>query len=141
MSELGNAFKNLRGAASQASVAAACGLNVRTIQRAESGGDVRLDTLRALAKHFHLAKADLAALIISWLRMELGEEFNLLDIRTKTNAGKQSDTLTDTSQLVAAYRQIPAKLQRELLRAAQREEVLRSIGPLNDLYDSLKKES
>jgi hypothetical protein len=73
--------------------------------------------------------------------MELGEEFNLLDIRTKTNAGKQSDTLTDTSQLVAAYRQIPAKLQRELLRAAQREEVLRSIGPLNDLYDSLKKES
>jgi transcriptional regulator with XRE-family HTH domain len=134
MSQLANSLKNLRGTQSQQAVADATGLNSRTLQRAESGeGSVSLDTLRDLAAHYKLTRPEYAALLVAWLQLELGTDFDSLDIKPRGKAV----ALTDDEQFLASYKQVPAKLQRELRRAVQREEVLKSLAPLNDLYDRL----
>lgn len=138
MSQLGNALKSLRSKRTQQAVADACGLTTRTLQRAESGlGGVALATVLTLAGEYKVTRPELAGLLVAWLQLELGANFELLDVKPKGKTVRS----TDDEQFLEVYRKVPSKLQRELRRAAEREEVLKSIGPLNDLYDRLKKEA
>ena len=139
MSEFGNIIKHLRGAQSQQQLAHATGLSSRTIQRAENGRDVRLGTLRTLSKYFKLDKAEHASLILAWLRLELRGDFPLFDIRIHDTRNKgKGRAPTDTEQFLETFRSVPARYQKELMLAAEREEVLRTLPAINELWDRLK---
>jgi transcriptional regulator with XRE-family HTH domain len=139
MSELGNVLKALRGAESQASVAKATGLSLRTVNRAEAGkGTVDLATLRALAKYFQVSRSQFSRLLVSYLRLHLGADFECIEVRPR---GSGPNPTQDTEEkFMASFRAVPARLQRELVRAIKRKEVLRSLEPINDLYDKLELE-
>jgi transcriptional regulator with XRE-family HTH domain len=139
MSELGNLLKSLRGNESQREVAIGSELSIRTVQRAEDGDEIQLATVVALSHYFNLTRAELAALLVAWIKLQLGEYMCLVELRAKV-AGK-APAITEADRFFEMFRKIPLRYQRELMRAASREQVLRSIVPLNELYDSLKKEN
>lgn len=139
MSELGNTLKSLRGKATQQLIADKTGITARTIQRVEKGERLQLATLRKLAQYFRLNRSEWAHLLIAWLRLELSEDFDLLAVAARhLNTDGKTAFLSDSEKFVELYRSIPAKHQRQLALAMEREEVLKSIAPLNDLFDSLR---
>jgi len=139
MSELGNIIRHLRGDDSQETLGQRIGLNSRTIQRAENGAGLKLGTLRQISKHFKLDKTEHAALLLAWLRVEWrDEEIKLFDIRIR-KANGQPDMLSDADKFLETFRSVPARYQKELMRAAERKEVLRAIGPINELWEKWDK--
>lgn len=135
MSELGNILRQQRGPRSQKEIAKGADLGERTVIRAESGEKTSLETVRALSRYYGLTRAEHAALIVAWLRLELGDEFALLNIRSAV-PGKVK--LTDADKFIETFRSVPRHLQRELSRALEHGEVLAAIAPLNDLVERLK---
>jgi hypothetical protein len=135
MSELGNTMRLLRGETSQRFVSNATNLNLRTIQRLENGEQVSLSTVQTLSRHYEVSQVEYAKILTEYIRLELGSDSDLLDIRIR---GVKNQPKTEAEKFLEVFRQVPKKYQDELIRAAQREEVLRSIAPLNALYDSLK---
>lgn len=135
--ELGNTLRSLRGAKSQKAVAEAVGINTRTLIRAESGKGASLETVRKLSQYYKLRQPEHAALIVAYLRYELGDDFNLLVIRSRT--GKAAP-VTQADKFIEQFRNVPANLQRELTRALKHNEVLSSIAHLNDLAEKLSKQ-
>jgi DNA-binding XRE family transcriptional regulator len=137
MSELGNLLKNLRGKRSQASLAEACGLSNRTIVRAESGSDVALSTVRAVAKHFKVKDPEYAALLRAWINLQLGEDVKHLVIESAHKDGAKKSKYRE-ERFWAKFRELPAQYQEQLTLAMERKEVLRSLVPINDLWYNLK---
>jgi hypothetical protein len=133
---LAQSLRTLRGQKSQTAVAVACKLALRTVQRAEYGEEITLVSLKVLADYYNVTKATYAQLLLGWLKTVLRDDFELFTIKSRVGDGTDM-TMDDATKLVQLYRSISPKYQRELLRAAQREQVLRSIVPLNQFYDEM----
>jgi hypothetical protein len=140
MSELGNLIKNLRGKKSQATIASGAGLNSRTLVRAENGQDVALSTVRALRKYFKLSDADYSELLKAWVNLQLGEDRKFVHVESR-HGEKATAVAVSAAQkrFIEQLRDLPTKYQEQLTMALERREVLKSLIPLNDLYDKLKK--
>jgi transcriptional regulator with XRE-family HTH domain len=138
MSELGNTLKKLRGKTTQAELAKACGLSSRTVGRAESGYEIYLDTLRVIAQHYKLSEPEWADLLVQWIRLQLGDEVGHVVVASRYKHKSKSPQEAELDRFMDRFRALPEKYQRELALAVQREEVLRSIVPINELVSRLK---
>ena len=139
MSELGNKIKNLRAGQPQTDFAKRSGLSLRTICKLEAGESVRLETIRQIAKALKLSEAGTLDLLVSWLKLEVGEDFQKLQVGVKEQplAVRDEEFLPARIQMLVA--DTPRKFQEQLHLALQRPEVLRCLPALNDLYDSVKQ--
>ena len=139
MSELGNKVKLIRGDLSQADFAKKTGLGLRTINKLEAGEPVRLDTVNQIAAAFALPDADRLNLVISWIKLEIGDDFQKLTIEPKNSSLTMKDAETLLGKIQVRVRDVPRKYQELILLTVQRPEILRCLENLNDLYDSIKK--
>lgn len=139
MSELGNKIKSLRADQPQVEFAKRAGLSLRTICKLEAGEPVRLETVQQLAKACRLSEEDRLDLIVSWLKIEVGEDFHklLVGVKDQPSAVRETEHLPAKIQML--IQDIPRKFQEQIYLALQRPEVLRCVPALNDLYDSLRK--
>lgn len=139
MSELANKIKTLRASQPQIEFAKRAGLSLRTICKLEAGELVRLETIRQIAKALRLSEAIKLDLLVSWLKLEVGEDFQKLQVGIKEQplAVRDEEFLPARIQMLIA--DTPRKYQEQLHLALQRPEVLRCLPALNALYDSLKQ--
>ena len=139
MSELGNKIKSLRADQPQVEFAKKAGLSLRTICKLEAGEPVRLETVQQLAKACRLPEGGRLDLIVSWLKLEVGEDFHKLLVGIKDQPSAMRDAEHLPAKIQMLINDIPRKVQEQIYLALQRPEVLRCVSALNDLYDSLKK--
>jgi transcriptional regulator with XRE-family HTH domain len=139
MSELGNRIRSLREDLSQPAFARKVGLSLRTICKLEAGEPASLRTIERIARSSRLSEGERLNLIVAWLKLELGEDFQKLSVEIKDH---KSVSLKDEHQLAAKIQvlisDIPRKQQEQVCLALQRPEVLGCLATLNALYDSLK---
>jgi transcriptional regulator with XRE-family HTH domain len=106
-----------------------------TVSAIELGIPMKLDTVRLLADALKLNTADWTTLLIDWLRIELGDEFNRVDIRPR-----DSDELhaadTAGSRLQRLLLDLSPRTQEQMLAALERPEVRDAIPALTRIYDA-----
>ena len=140
MSELGNKIRELRAAESQREFAKRAGLSLRTICKLEAGELVSLETIRRLAQVLRLSEPERLEMVVSWLKLQLGEDFRQLAVEIRNGPGgilKESEQLSAKIQVLVS--DLPRKMQEQLYLTLQRPEVLRCLPSLNQLYDSIKQ--
>jgi hypothetical protein len=140
MSQLGNLLRHCReaaGAKTQEVIARKTHLHIRTIQRAEQGYDLRLDTLRILVAVYRLSQAEYARLLAAWVIDNLGPDAALLQVRIK-GPGKRHP-MTKHEEFLEVYAKIPLRYQQELQRACQSPHALRMLANWNAAEASMQK--
>ena len=140
MSELSNKIKALRADLSQAEFAQKSKLSLRTICKIEADENVRLSTLRQIAKSFKLSEADWLDLVVTWIRLEVQDDFPKLSIERKTSeaaALRETDHLP--AKIMMRLTDLPKKQQEQIYLLLNRPEILRFVTDLNQMYDSLNK--
>ncbi|MBI4658516.1 MAG: hypothetical protein HY735_06655 [Verrucomicrobia bacterium] len=139
MSELGNKIKALRGVQSQIEFAKHTKLSLRTICKLEAGDLVRLATVQQIAKACKLSEPDRLDLIVAWLKLEIGEDIQNLQVEVQGQPLAARDAEYLPAKIQALVSTTPRKYQEQICLALQRPEVLRCLSALNELYDSLHK--
>ena len=138
MSELGNKIKLLRAKQAQVQFAEKAGISLRTVCKLEAGEPVSLETVQQISRSLRLPEPERLELIVSWLKIQIGDDFNKLIVQVKDqpSAFRDSDQLLGSIQLLLS--DTPRKLQEQIHVMLQRPEILPCLKILNDLYDSLK---
>jgi hypothetical protein len=137
MSELGNHIRHLRGDSSQIAFAQKTNLSLRTICKLEAGESARLETLLRISKACGLEDGERLELIVSWLKLELGDDFSKLIVQPKT-PGMLRDADNLPGKIQVKLRDVSKKHQEQIHLALQRPEVLRCLENLNDLYEAVR---
>ena len=115
---------------SQRDLARQARVSQRTVAFVESGGDVKLATLRQIIQGLRLDRPAALRLIVAWIRQELGEpDFRALEFAQSTAK------VEGESSLLKAYRLLPARHRAQLLLALDRSEVLDLLAAANSCWD------
>lgn len=105
-----------------------------TVSAIELGVSVKLDTVRLLADALELNEADWTTLLIDWLRLELGAEFQKLDIRLR-DSEELREADTPGSRLQRLLLDLSPRTQAEILKAIEHPEVRAAIPALNRIAE------
>jgi transcriptional regulator with XRE-family HTH domain len=138
MSELGNKIRRIRGTVSQAEFADRAGLSLRTISKLEAGDSVRLDTVRRIAATCDLSDADRLELVISWIKLEIGDDYFKMIVEPKAAAAVVKDSESLVGKIQRRLQDVPSKYQEQIYLMLERPEILRCLEHLNDLYQSIR---
>lgn len=129
MSELGNMIRQLRGERTQRDFAKMTRLNVRTIQRIEDGGEIKMPTIRAIVKNLRLPHGVYVELLVLWLKQQAGDEAGLVSIEGKSSSGTTTLGLQDV--LCEKLKKVPVRYHAELLTLLESKDMLNVITHLN----------
>lgn len=133
MNELGTKLKKLRGKRSLREIAEKSGLGFHTCYRAERSGSVKFSTLKTIATALGVTDEDWTSLIISWIKLEVGQDISRIDITPK-RAGNTLSNITDK------LLELPRRDQEQILKALQRREIMQIIQTFNRLYEQIEEE-
>jgi hypothetical protein len=137
MSELGNKIRAARNTRSQIEFAELSGISLRTLNKAEVGGRVKLDTVRRIIKAANLNDPQSQDLVLAWIKMmleEFGDDFRIAS-KTKSEL-KEADNLS--SKLMVGINKLPVRYQQALLKAIERPEVLNCLVMFNEAFDRMQ---
>src|SRR5690606_28314662 len=131
---LGTRIKELRGSISQEDRATRAGLNRATLHKIETkNAQVRFDTLTALADALGLSHERRMQLLVAWLEVVLGEDFDLAGLRRAADQLRVRETTEEEElgrTLGRKLRALPPRLREEVLKALDRPPVLEALVSL-----------
>jgi transcriptional regulator with XRE-family HTH domain len=105
-----------------------------TVSAIEQGVPVKLETIRLLADALQLNREEWTTLLIDWLRIELGDEFDKLDIRLR-DGSELRDADTVANRLRQVVNSLTPSAQQQILKAAERPEIRDVLPALNRIYE------
>ena len=74
----------------------------------------------------------------AWVKTELGAEAKNLVIKPRTGQPLKGQE-TNEAQCVKLFNKLPHEQRLQILKAMERPEVMRSIPPLNALFESMRQ--
>ena len=143
MRDLSEHIKSVRGKLTQREFAKKCGLSLRTISGIESNGEsLHLRTLQQIRKSTQMSREQWLDLLISWLKLELMDDFNRLHIakaRAATSALHASDIAE--SHALHLFRQLNDTDQQQIEKVMQRPVVMECLRSINNFWDEARSEA
>lgn len=139
MSELANKIRNLRGDLSAEEAGKKCGVSRESFYRFERGGTTRLSTLRAIADGFGLNETQWTDLLVSWLKLEAGEDVDRVWIEPREGSSALHDQ--DSSHVGRAamlFERLNPADRDEIFKAMQRPEVRGCLPAINAVWEKFE---
>lgn len=138
VSHLGDRLRSLREGRklAQEELAEVAGIARTTISAVERGKPIRFDTLRRITGPLKPTQAEWLAVVIDWIRLEIGRDFEHLTISAELS--RRSDYKEIGAGLARLIETQPPTIQAELQKLLQRPELLALLRPLNAAYERIK---
>jgi transcriptional regulator with XRE-family HTH domain len=142
--KLGQFIKSLRKAkgVSHQALADETKLNRNTIINIEGEESVRFDTLRTILNALDPSPAEWGTAANLWIRQQIGEadyQRFAVDDRGRALVVREAESLSkDARELADKLAQADPAVRRELIKVADRAELIECLRILNRFYDSVK---
>jgi hypothetical protein len=142
MSELSNKIKAIRGVLSAEEAGVKCGLSRESFYRVERGGSVKIETLRDIAKGFHISENEWLDLLVAWLKHEAGADAEMLFIESKRGGSKLHDhESSQVQRAMSLFTNLNPTDRAEITKAMQRTEVRACLPAINSVWEKFTPSS
>ena len=119
--------------------AAKCGVSRETIRKLRTGESTKLSTLKSICQAIGTPTEEWVAIVIAWVRQELGDEAESVYIESKApnNSSLRDGAQSIESQAIKLFHDLTDVERDEIIKTMQRPGVIECVKAINRVWERL----